>query len=452
MRKSTATAILLFCFSLFLNSMALTATYEASTLHNAVARSETVLDLFYDRWSRIEEMELYFDWYGKINWVDDFKVYAINAGTGKREAVNMTLVRTYGSITINYPILGGYEGADIQERLKYGTGKYKKEEGEGGLWKPKNLILGFTTTGFHYGLTRESTVDRGSAGSETITDYKYTQFFDDIFAGSLLYRPYFFIHAGVIINNQIEPNDDGTMDYGNSTNRTERYFIASNILSFLNVNATRSEGEFESFAAGIIVNNLVNLIIKKINPAIPVLTITFKSLNLFNDEPYDSVWVKTVKSPTVTDEEKDSASLYTLSFLINENLNNYVYFDFYAEFQKATETLVEKRTGERIDYAKLRQINGMIGFNLWGDKKGEMLVASVGLSRYWDVAIPYNRESGNEYYVYGYIFAIESRFFLWGGLPLGIELKASKNYAPELRKLVETTDKYALELSAYISF
>jgi hypothetical protein len=452
MKRSTVIIVFLFCFSAFRNSRIFSATYEASTLHNAVARSETVLDLFHDRWNRIEEMELYFDWYGKINWVDDFKVYAINAATGERETVNMTLVRTYGSITINYPILGGYEGADIRERLKYGTGKYKKEEEEGGLWKPKSLIIGFTATGFHYGLTRESTVDRGSAGSETITDYKYTQFFDDIFAGSLLYRPYFFVHAGIIINNQIEPNDDGTMDYGNSTNRTKRYFIATNILSFLNINAMRSEDEIESIAAGIIVNNLMNFIVEKINPAIPVLTITFKSLNLFNDEPYDAVWVKTVKAPTITDEEKDSAALYTLSFLINENLYNYVYLDFYAEFQQATETLIEKKTGEKIDYAKLRQINGMIGFNFWGDKKGEMLVASVGLSRYWDVAIPYNRESGDAYYVYGYLFSIESRFFVWGGIPLGIELKASKNYAPELRKLVETTDKYALEMSVYISF
>lgn len=452
MRKSTFIIAFLLCFSVLINAKLYSATYDASTLHNAVARSETVLDLFYDRWNRIEEMELYFDWYGKINWVDDFKVYAINAATGEREAVNMTLVRTYGSITINYPILGGYEGADIKERLKYGTGKYKKEDEEGGLWKPKSLIIGFTATGFHYGLTRESTVDRGSAGSETITDYKYTQFFDDIFAGSLLYRPYFFVHAGVIINNQIEPNDDGTMDYSNSTNRTERYFIATNILSFLNINAMRSEEELESIAAGIIVNNLVNFIAEKINPIIPVLTITIKSLNLFNDEPYDAVWVKTVKTPTITDAEKDSAALYTLSFLINENLYNYVYLDFYAELQQATETLIDKRTNEKVDYAKLRQINGMIGFNFWGDRKGEMLVASVGLSRYWDVAIPYNRESGDAYHVYGYIFAIESRFFIWGGIPLGIELKASKNYAPELRKLVETTDKYALEMSAYISF
>ena len=452
MIKSTVITAFLFCLSVLINANLFSATYDASTLHNAVARSETVLDLFYDRWNRIEEMELYFDWYGKINWVDDFKVYAINAATGEREAVNMTLVRTYGSITINYPILGGYEGADIKERLKYGTGKYKKEEETEGLWKPRSLIIGFTASGFHYGLTRESTVDRGSAGSETITDYKYTQFFDDIFAGSLLYRPYFFVHAGIIINNQIEPNDDGTMDYSNSTNRTERYFIATNILSFLNINATRSKEELESIAAGIIVNNLVNVIIERINPIIPVLTITFKSLNLFNDEPYDAVWVKTVKTPTIADAEKDSAALYTLSFLINENLYNYVYLDFYAELQQATETLIDKRTNEKIDYAKLRQINGMIGFNFWGDRKGEMLVASVGLSRYWDVAIPYNRESGDSYHVYGYVFAIESRFFVWGGIPLGIELKASKNYAPELRKLVETTDKYALEMSAYISF
>jgi len=446
---------------LLLSSPAFSVTYEASTLHNAVARSETVLDLFYERWNRIQDMELYFDWYGKINWVKDFKVYAENAATGKREAVDMTLVRTYGSITINFPILGGYEGDDMRERLKHGTGKYKKEEEEvdGGLWKPKSLILGLTATGFHYGLTRESKVNRGQAGEETVTDYKYTQFFDDIFAASLLYRPYFFVHGGVIINNQIEPNDDGTMDYSNSTNRTKRYFIASNILSFLNLNATRSEEEFESMAVGIIVNNLINIIIKKIHPALPVLTITYKRLSLFNDEPYDPVWVKsatvdgTPKDSALPDADKEEAELSTLSFLINENLFNYIYIDFFAELQKTSETLVDKRTNEKVDYPTLRQVNGMIGFNFFGGhaEEGYLLVLSVGASRYWDVAVPYHRESGDEYHVYGYVAALEGRFFA-GGIPIGIEIKATKNYAPELRKLVETTDKYAFETSAYVSF
>jgi len=49
------------------------AVYEASTLHNAVARSETVMDLFFERWERIQNMELYFDWFGKINWVQGFR-------------------------------------------------------------------------------------------------------------------------------------------------------------------------------------------------------------------------------------------------------------------------------------------------------------------------------------------------------------------------------------------
>ncbi len=451
------------------------AVYEASTLHNAVARSETVLDLFFERWERIEEMELYLDWYGKINWVDKFKVKAVNAGNGQKQDVPMRLVRTYGSFTLNYPLLGGYEGKDMQERLKKGTGKYQKpEEEEKGEqktanWEPKNLIVGFTATGFHYGLTRKGEVNRGAAGQETFTDYKYSQFFDDVFAGSLLYRPYFVIHAGVILSKQIEPNDDGTMNYGNTSQSSKRKFIYSNLLSFLNMNATTRKGEMESLAAGIKVNKLVSFFTdRKKHSALPQLTLTYKRLKLFNDEEYDAVWVGsarrpdgTPKSAGLSDEQKERALLHTFSALIEKQFSNVIYLSFYSEFQKPGKTLIDKQSvsaannyeGEKLRYSKLREIYGTLGYNfLHGySSEGYLLVTSFGVSRFWDPAIALHRENGTGYYKYGGIFMVESRFFLWG-IPIGNEIRISKNYAPELRRLVETVDKWTAEISINISF
>ena len=437
--------------SFLIYSKAYSVPYEASTLHNAVSRSETIQDLFFERWELIDDMNLYFDWYGKINWVDNFKIYSIDRATGVRKAVAMRLVRTYGSIIINFPILGSFK-----EKNK---GGYSQNEDErSGLWKPENLILGLTAAGFHYGLTREATVDRGDAGQETITDYKYTQFFDDIFAASLLYKPYFFIHIGIIINNQIEPNDDGTMDYGDSANHSKRFFLASNLLSFLNINATTAKDKLESTAVGLILNNLFNLVISEIPTVVPVFTTTFKSLNLFNDEPYDSVWVKSnvingvTKDSYLNDNLKEHAKFYTITFQINENLYNYLLIDFFVEIQKTSNKLIEKRTNEEVKYPLLREINGIVGYNFFGPrmKEGYFLITSIGFSRYWDVSIPIHRESGEKDYVYGGIFIIKTRFPM-KKIPIGLEFKVTKNYAPELRKLIETVDKYAVEASISIS-
>ncbi len=446
--------IICFLFLSFLaagNSSLSAAVYEASTLHNAVSRSETVQDLFFKRWDLIQEQELYFDFYGKLNWVHGFKINTINKGTGEKEAVDMRLIRTYGSITVNYPVLGKYEGSNLAERV---AGKEKKEE-EGGLWKPKNLILGFTATGFHYGLTSESTIDRGGAGSETVTDYKYTQFFDDIFALSLLYRPYFYIHCGVLINNQIEPDDDGTMDYSDSSGRTTRYFIASNLLSFLNLNATTTSGELEALAIGLIINNSLKFFMTP--PRImPRITVTYKKLALYKDEQYDPVWVITGedKEGDIPDSQKDEADLHTLSVLLEENLGNKIFLNAFLEFQKPSETLIDKRTqtstdpqGDEVTYNYLREAYLTAGYNFLKASSTERLLATVGISRYWDVAIPVHRESGSGYSLIGGFFSLG-----WNTTFIGAEFKCSYNYSQELRKLVETADKFMVEASLFARF
>lgn len=473
------TRISLFCISLcfvIFSSVSLhAAVYEASSLHNAVSRSETVLDLFYDRWERIQDMNLYFDLYGRINWVHNFKVYAVNQGNNQREAVNMRLVRTYGSMTINIPLLRSYTGT-MQERLKPGTGDYgdikgneqrdsallhQEQQQEEGLVSRNNLILGLTATGFHYGLTREGTVDRGAAGNETFTDYKYTQFFDDIFAVSLLYRPYFYIHGGIIINRAIEPNDDGTMSYGNTSYSTHRYFVSSNLFSFLNMNSTVRQDELEEMAVGILINQVVGYISEHAGASMPKISITYKQVRLFNDEPYDAVWVGSaytdtgVKTSAMSDSERERAKLHTLALTLTGNIGNILYYDVLSEFQRPDRPLYDRRTNEEIDYSPVRDLRATLGLNLLGQaavQQGEFLIISGGVSRYWDPAIPYHRDSGEGYSAIGGLFKIEGRHFIWSAVPLGYEFTVSRNHSTELRKLVETVDKWVVEAGINVSF
>lgn len=443
--------------------------YEASTLHNAVARSETVQDLFFERWSYILDRQQYLDLYGKINWIPGFKVNTYNRGTGKKEAVDMTLVRGYGSLTVNIPVLGGYDKGEITRRLskaepaasdKGAEEEATEEKGVGpmGLVKPKSLVVGFTATGFHYGLRRESTVDRGSAGSESISDSRYTQFFDDIFALSVLYIPYFYVHGGIIMNNQIEPNDDGTMDYfdNNEGYPEYRYFLASNLFSFLNLNATTTKEGMEKLAVDVGVTKLTGMLVK-VHPLTPQVTVGYRQLNLFNDEPWDSVWVRsdvakdgTPKTLAMDDADKEQAKLHTFSFLVTEDLFNTVFLDFFVEGQYCTETLIEKRTGEELDLQPLRELRGSIGLNfieMFSDNRPDSLRLDFGLGYYWDPALAIHREGGYAYGAKGFYTGLR-----YDHPFAGAEVTVSYNYSKELRKLAEAVDKVALEGSLFVRF
>lgn len=431
---------------------ALAADYEASSLFNSVQRSETVQDLFLERWDSILDREQYFDLYGKINWVHGFKVKTVEAG--QKKSINMRLVRTYGSLTVSYPILGGYESSDIQKRLSAGSSgknQNKKEdeaEQESGLWQPKNLQIAFTMTGFHYGLTRKIEIDRGQAGTESATDYKFTQFFDDIFAISLIYMPYVYVHTGVIVNNQIEPNDNGTMSYTNSGKMSTRFFFASNLLSFLNTNFTTTKSTLEAIAIGVEVNKLVAFF-TKIPPYVPKLIITYKMLNLYNDKPYDYVWVNSMtgKSYDMSESGREHAKLNTLNLTLKENFLNFLIAEFSTEFQDATKTLIDKRTSEKLDMNPVREIKGIIGVNFFGLNSVQALLLNIGISRYWDPAIPVQRASGSSYILYGGFCSIQYQHPI-----AGAELKVAYNYSQELRRLVETADKWMFEGSFYARF
>jgi hypothetical protein len=162
MKKTISMALLI--WFLRYTGMAVAVSYEASSLHNSVTRSESVQEQFFRRWALIEENAWNFDIYGKIDWVPGFSIYSRNRQTGEKEAVDMRLIRTCGGFT------------------------YLRQVGEDND-RGSDLMLGFTPAGYHYGLTRQAEIDRGSAGSDSVTDYKYTQFFDDIFALSLVWRP-----------------------------------------------------------------------------------------------------------------------------------------------------------------------------------------------------------------------------------------------------------------------
>ncbi len=442
-------------------SSAKAVVYEASTLHNGVSRSETVQGMFYNRWDTIIEDSLYLDFYCRINWLQGFQVKAYNRGTGDTQATDMTLVRTYGSVTLNFPILGNNYIDEIKKRVSFESApedipaeEDAEKTGFSKYWDKDNLLVGFTTTGFHYGLTRKAAVDRGDAGEQTVSDYKFSQFFDDIYALSVIYIPYLYVHGGIVVNNQIEPDDNGTIDYGNSSNREIRYFFASNIFSFLNANATVAEREFEVIAVAVNINQLIKPLYE-VPKLIPELTAGYKQIALYNDAPYDPVWVEdyyigqliNLKNSEMRESSRDHAKLRLYTLLLEEDVKNILFASYYIEFQGTDKTIVDKRTNEDIDVKPVKDMYAVLGVNLFGftDAKNVRFKLSGGWSNFWDPAVAVHRDSGSGYSVNGWIFKAEFN------MPLGgFYFMVNKNYSEELRKLVEATDKLALEGCLYL--
>jgi hypothetical protein len=420
MKKTISMALLI--WFLRYTGMAVAVSYEASSLHNSVPRRESVQEQFFRRWALIEENAWNFDIYGKLDWVPGFSIYSRNRQTGEKEAVDMRLFRTCGGFT------------------------YLRQFGEEND-RGSDLMLGFTTAGYHYGLTRQAEIDRGSAGSDSVTDYKYTQFFDDIFALSLVWRPLRYLHGGIRINNQIEPRDNGTMSYLDSSGISRRWFIASNLLTFLGTNFLLRDGRPETIELSLSATNCYAFFTDPLPPLAPEVTLGFKSVKLYNDQPWDAVWVKREKSVT---DRRQSAKLLLFSLLVHENINDTLYLDFSSTFQHATERLIEKRTGEKLEMKAMKKTALSAGYNHLNGRQNVKLISTLGYSQYRDEAMPVH-SSDRKYMAHGFFYSLGLRLNSSGN-EIGTKIYAGYNDAEELEKLIETVDKFSIQWEFNVSF
>lgn len=398
------------------------AVYEASTLHNSVSRSETVQDLYMKRWSINQDRNFYFDLYGKINWIFNFDVNTYNAGTEQTEATSLKLTRTYGSMTLAIP-LGGYR-------------KTPEEH---------DFLVALTTTGFHYGLTKTLQVDRGAAGSETISDYKHSQFFDDIYAFTFMYRPYFTFHGGLIYNNECVPNDDGSMDYTDPVQSYRKTFYAIQVYKAMALSMNISDGKPESTKLAIELNPVIGFVTDVSNIYIPLATLGLERTAAYNDKPYDSVWVKTPKNTTAAYTE-NSAKLYLISLKLVQRLSDLFTIEGFADAQYIDKKIYTKTDSQKIKVTKSKEWYVLLNFDPVTAADAVKFKAFTGMSWYWDPAIAIHRkkpDKGNA--LYGWVLGAECDFNNFGA-----DFKTAYNFSTELKKLLEASDKWSVEGSIFL--
>jgi hypothetical protein len=395
--------------------------YEASTLYNSVSRAETVQDLYMQRWDILKEKNFYFDIYGKLNWVFGFNVNTINAGTEKTESTDLRLTRTYGSTTLAIPFGGGEEPGAL-----------------------KDFVIALTTTGFHYGLTRDIDIDRGNAGSESASDYKHSQFFDDIYAFTIMYRPFFTFHGGLIYNNEYVPKEDGTMDYFDPVKSYTKKFFAIELYKFMAFSMNIDGGRPESTKASVGINPVLGFVTDVSSIYFPLIYIGYERTTAYNDEPYDLVWADNPKN-TVTDYKKDSATLNVFSLKINQRLSKLFTVEGFIGAQYITDDIYTKTDEKKINVSAAKEWYLLISYEPVAAPNSMKGKAYTGMSWYWDPAVAIHRdnsEKGNA--VYGWILGAEFDLIF-----IGADFMAEYNFSSELKKLVETSDKWAIEGSLF---
>ena len=406
------------------------AVYDASNLHNSVKRSSSVKDLFLDRWDYIEENRYSFDFFGTLNWVNNFQIFVTDRQTHDKKPMDMRLVRTYGGLAFLAPISYSYD--------------------EDSDTKTADFMLGFSTCGYHYGLTKKSTVKRGDAGNTSVTDYKYTQFFDDIFAASFFWKTYIHIHTGVLVNNAIEPRDDGTMGYFKNSSARSNWFFSSNLFSLMNFNFLVKSSKFQTFDTSVSITKAWVFLMGKLPWLVPEITLGMKRSAMYTDAPFDAVWVKTGKDPELGPFGVNTANLTLFTLLLEKEFKNSLYINYYMAFQRASEKLIEKRTDEDLKLRPVKEVRTALGYDFLSESSMK-LITEAGFCQYWDEAMPAHSKN-NRYKANGLFGSIDFGFGHPGdSFSAGIKLTCSYNDSDELKKLIETVNKTVVQADFYLS-
>ena len=442
--------IILLCIT----TVSLATTYDASTLHNSVKRSTSVKDLFLERWDYIEENRYSLDLFGTINWVNNFKILSIDRQTDETKPVDMRLVRTYGGLAFVLPFgqnKTNYNNSSniYRSHIVDDSDTVLTVDGGSNNYNPyrrsSNYTFAVSTYGYHYGLTKSSSIRRGEAGTSSVSDYKYTQFFDDIFAASFWWKSYVNVHTGMLINNAVEPQDDGTISYFSQSAIKRNWFLSSNLFTFMNFNFLVS-GKLETFDISVSPTKLYAFFGGQISEYTPEITLGIKRSAMYNDTLYDPVWVKTIKAES---DKRDRAALTLYTLLLEKKISKEFYASYYMACQNASKKLIEKRTGEKLDLKTIKETKGVVGYDVLPESHFK-LVTELGYGQYWDEAMPLHSKSNN-YKANGFFWLADVGYRAPDFIATGIKFTCSYNDSNELKRLIETTSKVIIQLDFYLS-
>ena len=390
----------------------LAGAYQASSLHDSVRRTTTVYDVFQNRWNEMEKNNSFFDIFANVNRINGFQIYVPDKQVGgdAQKTAGMTLTRAFGGASVLLPLSIFSESS--------------------------NDYLGFTLTGYYYGLENNMKINRGTLGNEEVKDYRYGQFFDDIIALTYMKPSYLLIHGGILLNNTVEPRDDGTMSVWNSSDLHVKWFLSATLLSVFTIDTINKGNIADATNFELKLTTLYSLFFGKLPSFVPEIKPGIKITKQFTDSAYNAVWVHKIKSDT---DKRESARLTLFTLGIDENIADFIFFTGYFSWQKPSKTLIEKRTDERIHLKPLKEFRAALGIDILFLSETHSLVPEFGYSHYWDETLPLHSDS-HKYAANG-LFGSLSYTLSIAMIDVKAFLALGRNDSNELKTLIEYYDK-----------
>ena len=138
------------------------------------------------------------------------------------------------------------------------------------------------------------------------------------------------------------------------------------------------------------------------------------------------------------------------------------FFNYYTAFQRPSERLIEKRTGEILDLRHLKEMRISVGYDPLRDVIYDpqsksfwkstpfRFIPEIGYCQYWDEAMPIHTIS-DKYKAHGFFGSIDFRYRSPDYVTVGCKFTYSYNNSNELKRLIETTNKMVMQVDAYLS-
>jgi len=217
----------------------------------------------------------------------------------------------------------------------------------------------------------------------------------------------------------------------------------------MNFNFLLKSGRFQTFDVNVSpIKIYVFFTGEQLPRYVPELTLGVKRFAMYNDAPFDAVWVNTIKDDS---DKPGKADLTLFTLLLEEKFDNSLYINYYMTFQRASEKLIEKKTDEKLKLRPVKEIRAVLGYDFL-HKSILKLVTEAGFCQYWDEAMPIHSRS-DRHKVNGFFGSIDFGLGKPGGvLTTGLKFTCSYNDSNELKKLIETANKAVVQGDIYLSF
>ncbi len=432
--------IAFFAFAMVSSSFTFAA-YDPGDLINAVKRSQIITELFMERWG-VTENSLSLEELEKLPLQERF--YYINRG-GFSQKID---VNFHGETIFGYPVVTPFGQYDLSLFRIFGSAIVRFDNlADFGIF---NWGLALSAAGYRYGMKKTITLNNSGGlsdppvGSFSVSDYLYAQIFDDLVVVSNIFKPFGYLHFGMLFNKQVDPGPDGILDTQDDIRISSkaRIFINSNLFNFLlfNLGYNAESDSTEYTATKIDVFSFLSLLGKVKN--------RFILPDIFLGYSYR--------------EQSEKSKEHTFFIELFYNYYNAFYIKGKTEFFLWGRGLLEKDStfkqnlleiGFRLDsFTVFRNPEHYYEQSLTGSK-----ISDIDFSYYFLVGVSYlvNERSidfGNSNAnITGVSLGV--KFVLGGGMVGGaIEARMSYNYSEKLYHLIEAYNHWIAELSLQVGF